>query len=178
MKKTIIGTLVVVALILASVLYVSSTREMAAKIEVVKVHDCGHVDFKLTNLGRAVHFSGYDKTYPTCLIDRKIGGKWAIDPGPWCGTGLKSISIERGESIIFTSANYQGKTRWRLALALYQESNKPALFSEVLNYFNIYEDTPSIKVTSIDLDILPNSEAKCIHVLEQVEIEEPPEENY
>lgn len=176
MKKEIITIAILSGLILVCLMYLQQDDGIKAKIEVLKVHDCGHVDFKLTNMGANASYSGYDKTCPVSLIDRKISAKWLIDPGPWCGTGLRGINIEKGESVNFMAANYGGKGKWRLGIVLYPPE-KPRWFEKVLTFMNIQDSRTTERICSREIDEFPgmNVDFNCPHQIETVEIEEPPE---
>lgn len=175
MKKRILYFLLFIALIAGGLFYLARYQMMRASLEVLKVHDCGHVDIKLTNLGTPVYYSGYDKASPIIFLDTKVDEKWILGRGPWCGTGLKNFVLKRGESVEFFGNRYKSQNPWRYGMNLYQKDNKSEWLRKVLHYMRIDSENSSLRLNTKKISEVVNTNNKCEHIKESEEIEKPPE---
>ena len=163
-----------------SIFFVFKTydQKLSAKLELVEISDCGHVEFKLTNSGHDLEYVGYFKNYPLNLIDIKSDGVWVEDFGPMCGTGLENYILKSGESMNFISENHLvAKKVWRFSLDISKPDRVPSWAKKVMRYFNYEQDIEYMKIYSQELQPVYNPQEKieCKHKnYFDFDIEEPP----
>ena len=117
-----------------------SKTKIDVRIEIEEILNDGFVNFKISNFGKDVLYTGYKPSTPIFDVEVKRNGKWVQVSHHWCGTGLEALSLKKKTALIYKYANYYSQDEvWRLKLNLYEIETEPTWMTKVLSYLKMKE---------------------------------------